>query len=193
MYVFTVLVFTLVMIYVFAPRYGRTNPIIYISICSLVGSVSIMAIKGFGVALKLTFNGNNQFGHPSTYVFAIVVVVCIVVQMNYFNKALDIFSTNVCVYIPVNEMCCGTVYTNVECTASIRCTTSASQRQRLSPPSSSSRVSTQTTVLQPYPSFVGSLLPSWGYISSTSVVCLRPQHPSEMGTLVGTQLLRMDS
>lgn len=105
LYVFTVLVFTLVMIYVFAPRYGRTNPIIYISICSLVGSVSIMAIKGFGVALKLTFNGNNQFGHPSTYVFAIVVVVCIVVQMNYFNKALDIFSTNVCAYLAFNKTC----------------------------------------------------------------------------------------
>ncbi len=54
-----------------------------------------MAIKGFGIALKLTWNGNNQLTHPSTYVFAIVVIVCIMVQMNYFNKALDTFSTNV--------------------------------------------------------------------------------------------------
>jgi magnesium transporter len=54
-----------------------------------------MAIKGFGVALKLTLGGSNQFSHPSTYVFGIVVVVCILVQMNYFNKALDTFSTNV--------------------------------------------------------------------------------------------------
>ena len=83
------------MIYAIAPTYGRKNPVVYISICSLVGSVSVMAIKGFGVALKLTFSGNNQFTHPSTYVFAIVIVVCIMVQMNYFNKALDIFSTNV--------------------------------------------------------------------------------------------------
>ncbi len=83
------------MIYVVAPKYGRSNPLVYISICSLVGSVSVMAIKSFGVALKLTLDGNNQLTHPSTYVFAIVVVVCILVQMNYFNKALDIFSTNV--------------------------------------------------------------------------------------------------
>ncbi|KAI5121133.1 hypothetical protein M0805_002805 [Coniferiporia weirii] len=95
MYVLTVLIFTLVMIYAVAPKYGRTTPLVYISICSLVGSVSIMAIKGFGVALKLTFGGNNQFTHPSTYFFAIIVVVCIMVQMNYFNKALEIFSTNV--------------------------------------------------------------------------------------------------
>ncbi|KAG1748033.1 magnesium transporter NIPA-domain-containing protein [Suillus occidentalis] len=79
MYCFTVFVFSLVMIFGVAPRYGRSNPLVYISICSLVGSVSVMAIKGFGVAVKLTF----------------VVVGCIVVQMNFFNKALDTFSTNV--------------------------------------------------------------------------------------------------
>ncbi|TFK41424.1 magnesium transporter NIPA-domain-containing protein [Crucibulum laeve] len=95
MYCLTVLVFALVMIYSVAPKHGRSNPIVYISICSLVGSVSVMAIKGFGVAVKLTFAGKNQFTHPSTYVFGIVVAVCIIVQMNYFNKALDTFSTNV--------------------------------------------------------------------------------------------------
>ncbi|KAF8648914.1 hypothetical protein AX16_006136 [Volvariella volvacea WC 439] len=95
MYCFTVLVFTLVMVYSIAPRYGRSNPLVYISICSLVGSVSVMAIKGFGVAVKLTFAGKNQFTHPSTYVFGLVTALCIVIQMNYFNKALDTFSTNV--------------------------------------------------------------------------------------------------
>lgn len=95
MYCLTVLVFCLVMIYGVVPRYGRSNPLVYISICSLAGSISIMAIKGFGIALKLTLGGNNQFTHPSTYVFAIVTAGCIMVQMNYFNKALDTFSTNV--------------------------------------------------------------------------------------------------
>jgi len=51
------------------------------------------------VAVKLTFGGNNQFTHPSTYVFGIVVVGCILVQMNFFNKALDTFSTNVYVFL----------------------------------------------------------------------------------------------
>ncbi|EMF14885.1 DUF803-domain-containing protein [Sphaerulina musiva SO2202] len=90
-----VLIFALVMIYKIAPVYGKKNPMVYISICSTVGSISIMAIKGFGIALKLTLGGNNQFTHPSTYVFAIVVVVCILTQMNYFNKALATYSTNI--------------------------------------------------------------------------------------------------
>ena len=105
MYVFSVLVFTLVMIYGISPKYGRQTPLVYISICSLVGSVSVMAIKGLGVALKLTFNGNNQFSHPSTYVFGIITVVCIMVQMNYFNNALDFFSTTVCVTAFLNYSC----------------------------------------------------------------------------------------
>lgn len=95
LYCFTVAAVSIFMIFALVPRYGRTNPVIYISICSLVGSVSVMSIKGFGVAVKLTFAGNNQFTHPSTYVFGIVTAMCIVIQMNYFNKALDTFSTNV--------------------------------------------------------------------------------------------------
>lgn len=93
-YCFLVATFALVMIYKVAPRYGKKNPLIYISICSTVGSVSVMSIKGFGIALKLTLAGNNQLTHPSTYVFAIVVFVCILTQMNYFNKALDQFDTS---------------------------------------------------------------------------------------------------
>lgn len=95
LYTFTVVVFILVMIYIVAPRYGKVYPIVYISICSLSGSICIMGVKGFGVAIKLTFSGNNQFSHPSTYLFAIVAGGCIVLQLNYFNKALDIFNTNV--------------------------------------------------------------------------------------------------
>ncbi|GME25038.1 hypothetical protein BKCO1_2200089 [Neofusicoccum parvum] len=87
--------FSIFMIYKVAPKYGRKNPLIYLSICSTVGSLSVMAVKAFGIALKLTFAGNNQFSHPSTYAFAIVVVVCVLTQMNYFNKALSQFSTNI--------------------------------------------------------------------------------------------------
>lgn len=96
LYLVSVSVFAAVMVYRIAPKYGKTNPLIYLSICSTVGSVSVMAVKAFGIALKLTFAGNNQFTHPSTYVFLIVTTVSILVQMNYFNKALSQFPTNMC-------------------------------------------------------------------------------------------------
>lgn len=94
-YCFCVGVYSLFMIYKIVPKYGHTNPMIYISICSSVGSISVMSIKAFGIALKLTMGGNNQFTHLSTYLFIIVVVLCILTQMNYFNKALDQFDTSI--------------------------------------------------------------------------------------------------
>lgn len=84
------------MIYKVAPLYGKKNPLVYISICSTVGSISVMSIKAFGIALKITLSGKgNQFSHPSTYAFLIVSAVCILTQMNYFNKALSQFSTSI--------------------------------------------------------------------------------------------------
>lgn len=94
LYCLIVAAFTAVMIYKVAPRYGRKNPLVFISICSTVGSISVMSVKAFGIALKLTFAGKNQFSHPSTYVFMIVTAVCILTQMNYFNKALSQFPTS---------------------------------------------------------------------------------------------------
>lgn len=94
LYCAMIVIFSCVMIYKVAPQHGKKNLLIYISICSTVGSVSIMAVKAFEIALKLTLAGNNKFTHPSTYAFAIVVVVCILTQMNYFNKALSQFSTS---------------------------------------------------------------------------------------------------
>lgn len=86
--------FATVMIYKISPIYGKKNPLIYLSICSTVGSVSVMSVKAFGIALKLTLGGNNQFTHASTYVFIILTTVCILTQMNYFNKALSQFPTS---------------------------------------------------------------------------------------------------
>ncbi|KAL1919281.1 uncharacterized protein VTP21DRAFT_1973 [Calcarisporiella thermophila] len=94
-YLLSVFCFTVFMVYRISPKYGKKNPLVYLSICSLVGSISVMSVKGFGIALKLTLAGNNQFSHPSTYVFALVTACAIIIQMNYFNKALDCFSTSV--------------------------------------------------------------------------------------------------
>ncbi|ODV91713.1 hypothetical protein CANCADRAFT_55528 [Tortispora caseinolytica NRRL Y-17796] len=95
LYVILSLVFCVVMIYRVAPIYGRKNPLVFLSICSVAGSISVMAIKGFGIAVKLTLSGSNQFIYPSTYIFAAVIVCCILVQMNYLNKALDQFDTSI--------------------------------------------------------------------------------------------------
>ncbi|XP_010521546.1 PREDICTED: probable magnesium transporter NIPA4 [Tarenaya hassleriana] len=92
-YVGAVIVLVLILIFHYAPRYGQTNVLVFISICSLMGSLSVMSVKALGTALKLTFEGNNQLVYPETWFFMLVVATCVVTQMNYLNKALDTFNT----------------------------------------------------------------------------------------------------
>ncbi len=44
-YCVVVAIFSSVMIYKVAPKHGKTHPLIYISICSTVGSVSVMSVS----------------------------------------------------------------------------------------------------------------------------------------------------
>ncbi|KAE8727745.1 putative magnesium transporter NIPA3 [Hibiscus syriacus] len=69
--------------------------LVYIGVCSLVGSISVMSVKALGIALKLTFSRMNQLVYPQTWAFTLVVVTYVITQMNYLNKALDTFNTTV--------------------------------------------------------------------------------------------------
>ncbi|KAJ6824890.1 putative magnesium transporter NIPA1 isoform X1 [Iris pallida] len=77
------------------PLYGQTHMMVYVVICSLMGSLTVMSVKTVGIALKLTLEGANQFVYVQTWFFLFVVIVCVLVQMNYLNKALDTFNTAV--------------------------------------------------------------------------------------------------
>jgi hypothetical protein len=48
--------------------------------------LQVMSIKAIGIAIKLTLEGSNQAGHFQTWVFVMVAVTCIVIQLNYLNK-----------------------------------------------------------------------------------------------------------
>ena len=78
-----------------APQHGQTNILVYIAICSLIGSLSVMACKGLSIAIKLSFSGVNQLLNPLSWFFLLSVAFCITIQMNYLNKALDIFNTSI--------------------------------------------------------------------------------------------------
>ncbi|KAK4764850.1 hypothetical protein SAY86_025940 [Trapa natans] len=94
-YATLVLAAVFVLIIHFIPLYGQTHVMVYIGVCSLVGSLSVMSVKALGIALKLTFSGMNQLIYPQTWVFIMVVATCIITQINYLNKALDTFNTAV--------------------------------------------------------------------------------------------------
>lgn len=49
-----------------------------------------MSVKALGIALKLTFSGMNQLLYPQTWVFTTIVLTCVITQMNYLNKVIQI-------------------------------------------------------------------------------------------------------
>ena len=56
-YVCLIAVITLILVFYYAPRIGHKNCIIYILICSGVGSLTVMACKGAGLAILQTIAG----------------------------------------------------------------------------------------------------------------------------------------
>ncbi|CAL0319764.1 unnamed protein product [Lupinus luteus] len=95
LYTASILAVTLFLILYCAPRYGHTNIFVYIGICSIIGSLTVMSVKAIGIAIKLTLEGSNQAVYFQTWIFATVAVSCIITQLNYLNMALDNFNTAV--------------------------------------------------------------------------------------------------
>ncbi|WOH13486.1 hypothetical protein DCAR_0832996 [Daucus carota subsp. sativus] len=90
-----VVVAVVILIFQVAPRYGKESLLVYIAVCSLAGSLTVMGVKAVGIALKLSFGGKNQFKYYQTWMFLLLVIGCVLVQLNYLNKALDTFNINV--------------------------------------------------------------------------------------------------
>ncbi|XP_047267812.1 probable magnesium transporter NIPA6 isoform X5 [Capsicum annuum] len=86
LYTTSAVAITLVLVLYCEPRYGQTNIMVYIGVCSIIGSLTVMSIKAIGIAIKLTLEGSSQAAHFQTWVFVMISVTCIIAQLNYLNK-----------------------------------------------------------------------------------------------------------
>jgi hypothetical protein len=94
LYVIFVILVTLGIIFFVAPRYGRKNILVFILVCSLIGSLSVVSVKGLGLAIKETLSGNQQLSNFLTWFWLLAVMGCVSVQLVYLNKSLDIYNTS---------------------------------------------------------------------------------------------------
>ncbi|PKY05302.1 DUF803-domain-containing protein [Aspergillus campestris IBT 28561] len=74
------------------PRYGKKSMFVYISICSLVGGLSVVATQGLGAAILAQINGESQFKEWFLYVLLVFVIATLLTEIIYLNKALNIFN-----------------------------------------------------------------------------------------------------
>ncbi|KAK6645071.1 hypothetical protein RUM43_001347 [Polyplax serrata] len=93
-YVTLVVLVSASIFFYFGPKYGHQNVVVYILLCSSVGSLTVMACKGLGLAIKesILYNTSQNW---FTLFLVVSVFVCVVIQMNYLNKALDLFNTGI--------------------------------------------------------------------------------------------------
>ncbi|KAL1855472.1 hypothetical protein Plec18170_004192 [Paecilomyces lecythidis] len=74
------------------PRYGKKNMFVYISICSLIGGLSVVATQGLGAAILAQIRGVPQFKQWFLYVLFVFVIATLLTEIIFLNKALNIFN-----------------------------------------------------------------------------------------------------
>lgn len=74
------------------PRYGKKSMLVYLSICSLIGGLSVVATQGLGSAVVAQAGGKAQFNQWFLYVLLVFVIATLLVEIVYLNKALNIFN-----------------------------------------------------------------------------------------------------
>lgn len=69
------------------PRYGKKSMLVYLSICSLIGGLSVVATQGLGSAVVAQIKGGEgpQFKQWFLYVLFVFVIVTLVTEIIYLN------------------------------------------------------------------------------------------------------------
>ncbi|XP_010745291.3 magnesium transporter NIPA4 [Larimichthys crocea] len=92
-YMSAVLLLCAVLCLYFSPRVGRSNILVYISICSLLGAFTVSSVKGLAIAINTAFYDISVLASPLTWILLFTLIISIVIQVNYLNKSLDTFNT----------------------------------------------------------------------------------------------------
>ncbi|XDG09286.1 hypothetical protein ABKA04_008901 [Annulohypoxylon sp. FPYF3050] len=74
------------------PRYGKKNMFPYISVCSWIGGLSVVATQGLGAAIVAQIGGTPQFNQWFLYVVLVFVIATLLTEIVYLNKALNLFN-----------------------------------------------------------------------------------------------------
>lgn len=75
------------------PRYGKKTMFVYLSICSLIGGLSVVATQGLGAAILAQIRGDPQYKEWFLYVLFVFVVGTLLTEIIYLNvcRPLSLF------------------------------------------------------------------------------------------------------
>lgn len=70
---------------------GQKYIFIYVGVSSLLGGVTVVCAKALSTFLRLTFEGNSQFGNWLPFALVVILATAILAQLRYLNLAMAQF------------------------------------------------------------------------------------------------------
>jgi drug/metabolite transporter (DMT)-like permease len=67
------------------PRYGKKSMLVYLSICSWIGGLSVVATQGLGAAIVSQIGGIKQYNQWFLYVLFVFVTSTLITEIIYLN------------------------------------------------------------------------------------------------------------
>jgi drug/metabolite transporter (DMT)-like permease len=72
-----------------APKYGKKTMLVYLTVCSLMGSLSVVSIQGIGAAITAQARGIPQFNQWFLYVLLVFIIATLVTEVIYLNVRIS--------------------------------------------------------------------------------------------------------
>lgn len=96
-YALVVVLLLIILIVRVAPARGTSNIMVYVAICSLLGSFTVPSSKGLGLAVPDAFSEGPSSGRARALFLGLLgtLAVSILTQFFFINKALECFSSNI--------------------------------------------------------------------------------------------------
>ena len=67
------------------PRYGKKSMLVYLTICSLIGGLSVVTTQGLGAAIVAQAGGKPQFNQWFLYILLVFVIATLLTEIIYLN------------------------------------------------------------------------------------------------------------
>lgn len=88
------IVFTVVGLFLLSDTYKKKYVVVYLLICSLLGCLTVMCVKGVSTALILTIRGHNAFNQLLPWVLVATLLGTGIVQIRILNLAMINFGAS---------------------------------------------------------------------------------------------------
>ncbi|XP_074642140.1 NIPA-like protein 2 [Tubulanus polymorphus] len=87
----------LILLFLLMYKFKVENVLVYLLICCLFASFTVISAKASSSLLQLTLAGHNQMKSPVIYVAFVIMILTALIQLKYLNQAMKSFASTVVV------------------------------------------------------------------------------------------------